>query len=366
MAGNFYLGWVLYNIICIGLLIIQYNHIKKNQYTWFIALLSLSFLILALFGNSISPDYWPYRNLVDLIARTQHPTTHIEYIYIWLIHHIGNNFNLYQLIIYIPQFLIFYLISISLPNKRIILYSYCFAIIGLYPSIVGRFFLFNVVLILGVICIGNNHRIIGITLILISSFLHKLGIFLAPITLLILIFPFRGKNRDLYLISFLFIVLSITVRYIIHNYFNDLFKTLDGVQGSNYLAKEKGYNEGGSFVWQVIYVYQLLTTILLSFYVLYKLHTFFHTFHLCDKLIYKMLLGLTTIATFYFSLGLPDITIGSRIITVSIIPLSYIISILPEYVKISKYHKYIFLSWGIFYLMFNNAYIIGVSHINFR
>ncbi len=366
MAGNFYFGWFLYNIICIGLLVNQYRQIKNNQIKGFIALLSLLFFILALFGNAISPDYWPYRNLVDLIARTQHPTTHVEDIYVWLIHRIGDNFNLYQLIIYFPQFLIFYIITIALSSKKIILYLYCFSIIGLYPSIVGRFFLFNVVLILGVISIGCNHKITGIILIIASSFLHKLGLFLAPITLLILIFPFCPQKRYLLIVLCVFVVLSLTVRYIIENYFMYLFETLDGVQGSNYVAKEEGYNSGGNFMWQIIYIYQHLTTILLSFYVLCKLRGFFNSFTLCDKLIYKMLFWLTVIGTFYFSLGLPDITIGSRIITVAIIPLSYIISIYSNYRKIFRYQKYIYIMWGIFYLMFNNAYIIGVSHMNFR
>lgn len=367
IAYDFYFGWFLYNLICLILLINLPKQIKYNQRKIFIGFYSIFFLLFALFGSSISPDFFSYQKIVKIVSHAKNPITHIEDIYVNIIHIIGDKFTLFQLIIYIPQFISFYLVSTKLNLKNVALYLYVFAIIGLYQSIIGRFYLYNVTFLLGIILIGNRQYFIGVIILILSGFLHKLGFYLTPLIILFLIIPLNLNKKNVRFILILFLFLSISVRFILQNHFAEFINMIDETEGHYYIEKKEGYNSTGSIIWQFIYAYQQITTIILSIYILLKTNKHYVlSCRLIDKIMYQILFWLTLFVCFYYMLGLPDITIGSRILSITTIPLAYFICLLQQYNKISVRQKNFFIIWSLVYLMFNNAYIIGVSHINLK
>ena len=90
---NFYFGWILYNGICIVLMLMLSKRITKSQRNSFLGVFICAFSVLAIFGNAITPDHLVYREIVEVIASTEDPFVHVEEFYIWLIHHIGNILN---------------------------------------------------------------------------------------------------------------------------------------------------------------------------------------------------------------------------------------------------------------------------------
>lgn len=87
-VANFYFGWFLYNLICFSLFLVMFKKISGKEYRILTSLYILACIILSLYGNSISPDYTSYKDIVKEVASTQDPFTHIETIYIVLIHSI--------------------------------------------------------------------------------------------------------------------------------------------------------------------------------------------------------------------------------------------------------------------------------------
>lgn len=367
MVGNFYFGWFIYNLIC-GVLLINFSRtVKLNQIRTAIIIFTASCYLLAIFGNAITPDYIPYQSIIAEIAVTQDPFTHIESIYIYLIHHIGNNYFIYQFILYTIQFIIFYvLISNSLNHCRFcICFMALFSIIGLYNSIGGRAYLCYVTLLYGIVLFHKHKKTAGLVLLVAGIFLHKIGIILSPLFLIATAIPFSLNKTRFILLLICIGSLVIALRYLIHNNFGELLEQVSNVNaaGANYLAKEESQNAGGSLWWKIISLYRTLFFYILSIKVLYLTYKHAQSNQLLN-LLYKISFSLILLSISYLGLGLPDQTIGERLLSAATIPICIITAKLRDYDVYTRKDRYLVITGLLILLMFNNAYIVGTSHVN--
>lgn len=367
MDGNFYFGWLFYNLICGTLLLNFSQKTKLCQNRLILGIFCLSCFLLAIFGNSITPDYIPYKDIISEIARTKDPFTHLEDIYVKLIHNIGNDYFLYQCIIYSIQFILFFfLLSKSLIKcKYIICFMALFAILGLYNAVGGRSGLCYVTTLYGILCFYNQKKILGILFLGLGILLHKFGIILSPLFIIASIIPMSFNRKRLILFLIIVLVAIAVMRYIINACFGDLLDQMSDINaaGANYLAKEESPNEGGSFWWKLIGLYKALFFVLISLRVLYLANRFINDNKIIG-LLYRISIFLITLAIIYYSLGLPDPTIGGRFLSAATIPICIIAALICEYRSYKPSERNICILGLLVYLLFNNAFIVGVSHIN--
>lgn len=367
MVGNFYFGWLFYNLICGTLLLNFSRKTKLCQNRLILGIFCLSCFVLAIFGNSITPDYMPYRDIISEIAQTKDPFTHLEDIYVKLIHNIGDDYFLYQCIIYGIEFILFFfLLSKSIiKSKYIICFMALFAILGLYNAIGGRAGLCYVTTLYGIFCLYNRQKILGILFLILGILLHKFGIILSPLFIIASIIPISFNRKRLIFFLIIVLVAIVVMRYVINNSFGDLLDQMSDINaaGANYLAKEESPNEGGSFWWKLIGLYKTLFFMLISFRVLYLANRFINDNKIIG-LFYRISILLITLAIIYYSLGLPDPTIGGRFLSAATIPICIIVALISEYKPYKHHEKNICILGLLVYLLFNNAFIVGVSHIN--
>ena len=366
---NFYFGWISYNLICFLLiLMLMYSmRIAQRQRNVFLGFFVCLFVIISIFGSAITPDYMNYRELVQMIASTQYPFVHVEEFYIWLIHHIGNNFNLYLCCIYIPLFLVFYKIfTRSCPLENSILFLFSIVVFVFYESIKGRYFLFNVIYLAGIILLVKRKFLLGIFVLCLSFFLHKLSYIALPLIPLFFL-PWRWNKKRIILAILAFTIVLYLIRWVIANNLSEVVLQLHFVEGIGYLERTEGIREGGNLWWQIISIYQTFARFFLAFFILYHLRKFcLLPIGSMERTMYNLLMCTTLVSLFVYGLGLPDSTIAYRSFTVGMIPLCYLLSLLPQYVHITKVQKVFFFWICLFYVMFNNAYIVGVSHYMLR
>lgn len=365
-SGNFYFGWILYDLICIVLILMRGRQIASSQRRILFGLFCFSFAFLAIFGNSITPDTLNYREIVKEVSVTKNPFTHIEEFYVWLIHQIGNNFMLFQICIYAPIFFILYQIftkGIELQNPA--LFLLLFAVLTLYDAIAGRSYLFTLVYLAGIVLLTRKKTVFGIAFLAGSFFLHKVAYIGLPLTVLYFV-PWKLNRK-----TFLFIVILLGGmiawgRHVIDYNLIDTIDTLSsaGVRGANYLTRTEGVHEGGSLWWTVIGNYRKYVRLILSFWVLWHLREIASMPSLsATRVMYFMLLWITLTSIFFYGINLPDATIAGRIAALGGIPLCYMLSICPQYMRLTRTQKFVFFLICFFYLLFNNAYIVGVRNI---
>lgn len=362
-VANFYFGWFLYNLICFSLFLVMFKKISGKEYRILTSLYILACIILSLYGNSISPDYTSYKDIVKEVASTQDPFTHIETIYIVLIHSIGNNLWLFQLCIFIPQFIVLWIIFTYLIklNNPLLFFS-LFSIICLFSSIVGRYYLFISVFILGCVLISKKQRIIGLSALIISFFLHKAAILALPIAL-VSFFDFRITKRKICLIGVVYILFIVFCRHILHNSLDELYIGLGSLEGKDYIMRKEGANEGGSMWWQLIYLFQNIVKYALSISCIYLLRERRPSFMKIDNLMYNLVFWTVLISGFFYMIGLPDNTIAGRILGIGLIPACYLFS-QNKKLLFRTIPKYCVRIIYLIYLILTNAYIVGVSHVN--
>lgn len=360
---NFYFGWILYNLILFTLLLMEYKHVEKSQKKLLLGCYIFLFFILSLFGNAISPDYISYREIVKEVATTQYPFVHIEEFYIGLIHKIGNDFFLYQFCVYVPIWgLIYLLFTKWVWLERPELFLFMFAILSLYSVLTGRQYLFIIVYLFGVVLFANKKYMMGCVCLFVSFFLHKIAYIVLPLTPLIF-FPLKVNTKQFVILGILVTFLVGKGRDMIEN--NLMYEILASyeVAGSSYLFKTEGANAGGSFWWKLIDTYQTGVKFLLIFFVLYRLRriVFLPVFSI-NRVMYFLLFWVSIVSLLFYGLNLPDSTIAQRTLGIGLIPLCYLCSLLPKYVVIKRWYRMCFVWILFFYMMFNNAYIVGVSH----
>lgn len=361
--ANFYFGWILYNLIFFTLIMTRYKHFQKNQSKLILGLYLSLFFILCLFGNAISPDYISYREIVNEVAGTQYPFVHIEKFYIWLIHQIGRDFFLYQFCIYVPIWgLVYLLFTKWIRLERPVLFLFLFVILSLYGVLSGRQYLFIIVYLFGVVLLVNKKYMIGYVCLFVSFFLHKIAYIAIPLTPLFFI-PWKLNRKQLLILSILLAVGVVKGREMIAD--NLMYEILASYQvaGSSYVIKMEGTNAGGSLWWKFIATYQTGVKFLLIFFVLYRLRriAFLPVFSI-NRVMYFLLFWVSIVSLFFYGLNLPDSTIAQRTLGIGLIPLCYLYSLLPKYVVIKRWYRMCFVWILFFYMMFNNAYIVGVSH----
>lgn len=363
ISFNFYLGWILYNTIFGILMLMLSKHVMKSQKNYFIGFFMCAFSVLAIFGNAITPDHLAYRGMVAEIASTKDPFVHVEEFYIWLIHHIGNKFFLYQICVYIPVFVsIYWIFTHGCHLDNVILFLFTFTVIGVYSIIKGRSDLFTVIYLVGIVLLTKKRVIFGCILLFLSFFLHKVSFIALPLIPLFFL-PWKWNKKRMLVACFLFIFIVSIGRYLIETNLSEIFQTLNFVQGVDYLVKEESINDGGSLWWQIIARYQVCVRFLLSFWVLYHLREFCSMpIGSLGRTMYYLLFWITVLSLFIYGINLPDKTIAGRTFNIGIIPLCYFISLLPHRMSINRIQKVCFFLLCLLYQLFNNAYIVGVSH----
>lgn len=364
IVSNFYFGWGFYNFLIISLFIfyISRKKIKLSQYKYFVLIYSALFLILAVFGSSITADYWPYREIVDTISTTKDPFVHVESFYKWWVPYVDNNYQLYLLILFFSTFLIFYFVTCFLNPIDIVLFLFSYSVLFLYNSIAGRQILFNMFYVFTILLFLKKYWLPALFSLLLCFYLHKVAILGLPILLLLFI-PLN--RRTVIFIIFLFIGLSLVLRYIINNYLGDVMMGVKGVDGANYLTKEEGANAYGSLWWKVIYIYQISVKYLLAFWVLFVSKNYcFSSSSLIVRVMYRLLFWVILISLLLYSLNMPDNTIAGRCFGLAIIPTCYLLSNITQFCRVKFMFVFSFCVILIIYMMFNNAYIVGVSHGN--
>ena len=367
MEGNFYFGWLLYNLIC-GILLLNFSSkVKLCQNRLILGIFCLSCFLLAIFGNSITPDYIPYKDIISEISRTRDPFTHLEDIYVKLIHIIGNNYFLYQCIIYGIQFIMLYFLASKsiIKSKYIICFMALFAVLGLYNSIGGRAGLCYVTTLYGILCFDNQQRIWGILMLALGCLLHKIGFVLAPLFMVVSVIPISFNRKKIILLGIIILGVIAVMRHIINTSFGDLLDQMSDISaaGANYIAKEVGPNEGGSIWWKLIGFYNTLFFILISCRILYIANRFIKDNRMI-RLYYRISISLITLSIIYYSLGLPDPTIGDRFLSSATIPICIIAALISEYRPYKHCEKNIYILGLLILLMLKNSFIFGVSHIN--
>lgn len=359
---HFYFGWILYDLLCAILMLLVSKRVVFTQKNLFIGCFIIAFIILAVFGNAISPDYGNYVEILDEIASTKDPFVHVEKFYIWLIRQIGKDFYLYQACVYVPSFIAIYLMftkGCRLSNP--ILFLLLFAILVLYSFIVGRLYLFIAVYLLAFTLLAHKKYLLGVILLACSFLFHKLSYIALPLALLYFL-PLRLNKKQFFLLGILFVGLLVGVQYLLENYFLELFQSLGAIPGNDYLLRTEGANAGGSLWWQIIYAYQISIRFLFAFIVLYYLKDFaslsVFTF---NRMMYVIVFWASLGSLFFYCVDLPDQTIAGRTFSVGLIPLCYLFSQLPNFISVKRWHKVTFFFICLFYMMFNNAYIVGLS-----
>lgn len=363
LISNFYFGWFLYNIICVSLLMVMFKRINDRDYTMLLNVYTVLCIIFALFGNSISPDFTSYRDIVKEVAATKEPFTHIESVYISIIHEIGNNLWLFQCCIFIPQFLLIWLIFTKYVKLRnSLLFIAFFSIVCLFSTIVGRYYLFISFFLLGCILVAKNKKIIGILLIIISFFLHKAAILAIPIAMLSF-FKLHLTYRRAIVFFTLYFVVIIVCRHLLQNSLDELYLGLGNLEGKDYIMKKEGINAGGSLWWQFIYLFQNFVKYTLSISCLYYLRQEYIKYDRVDMLMYNLILWTVLISGFFYLIGLPDNTIAGRILGIGLIPSCYLFS-QEKRLMLKAIPKYMVSLAYVIYLILTNAYIVGVSRVN--
>lgn len=359
ISAKFYFGWILYNIIAFVffILLLSGHGIKREQNTMFLSFNIILFIILSVFGNCITPDYESYREIVETIATTKDPFVHVEKFYIWWISYIGNNFFLYLLLLYLVSYSFIYYSFRLLHISNIILFLFVYVVFILYYSMSGRQFLFNAVFFTGMILLAKRHWLSSLIIIFTSVFLHKIAYIAIPLLLIC----FLSLNRRLItIILCLFPIVAIIGNYFVDYYLNDIFLEINWLAGSNYLVKDS--TVGGSLWWSVISFYHTSVNYLCSFYVLYYMRNIRSSVRKVDRIMYSMLFWCVYISLLFYAFNLPDKTIASRVSSLSLLPLCYLFSQLPGFIYLKKEYKIIFFFVCLFYMLFNDVYIVGISH----
>ncbi len=356
---NFYFGWMLYNVIIIILLSFLFFDKKVPAYQsgLFLFLCFFLFFFLALFGNRITPDYPSYKEIV--VSYLNIEDSHIEDFYKYVIPYLGGNYFFYVFFSNLVSFLTLYVVLVKLKLCNNEIFLSLFSVLLLYYWINGRQYVFYSVYILGVVFLAEKKYVYSISFLLFSFFLHKISI-LAFLFLFLSGINLKGTRMCFVLFSF--IVLLILCNCFIDDYVEYLF--LDeklNFSGMYYLTLDEGRHDRGSMWWMIIRVYQMTVNFIFSFYLLWNLRKI-QFYSRINRVMYSLLFWSTLASLFFCSLNLPDDTYARRTFTLGLIPMCYLFSILPEYLNLSRMHKISFFIFFLFYIVFNNIYIMGIRN----
>lgn len=318
MYFSFNIGWVLYNLLAGFTILNMYKKVPMHQRSITITVYIVLAWILSIFGNAISPDYTSYKEIVEMVSATKDPFTHVEDIYVWLIHKIGNNLLYFQFLIFSVQFIVLWILFDKVWNiHHPLFFLALFSTFALYSAIVGRYYLFISIFTLGLSLIVQKRFFWGWTLFIISIFLHKGAVMAIPIGLLALL-NIKVTKKKVYLLLILLIIANILLRKILTSDIEEAYSAVSEINGSNYLLNTEGANEGGSLWWQIIYGYQDLFKYLFGGIIVILIGKNLKQLDNRDRILYNFFAYVYIASVFIRTLGLPDTTLSGRLFTLSI------------------------------------------------
>lgn len=350
-----YIGWSLYDLLCLFLFIAIGFHLKfkKKQ---IVALCISVAIIIAIFGNAITMDYRAYWKIMQQIVYGSHKYIHLEPIYVKLINTIGLNYELWQAIIFLPAYIGFLFIIRNLKIHNIELFLFMFVVLVMYYDCIGsRQFLFVTLYYWGIISLANKNWLLGILLLTVSAFCHKMAYMALPL----IPFYFISLKNKLGKIVVLTIVATIVVRFLIAP-FIEILSVITGGKGGGYL-EENVTGNAGSIWWTVIRNINSFIRLGLLWYSLYITRSLVSSTNNIKRIIYSLVFITSCGSMFFRYLGF-DGTISYRLLTLGDIGFCYLFTLIPEFKKITSFQKVLFSVSMIIYWIMTNAYIKGVSN----
>ncbi len=349
-----YFGWGVYDLLCLISFISIGFHLKyrKNQ---IITLFLLGALFIAIFGNAITMDYRSYWKIIQQVIYGSHKFIHLEAVYIEIINRIGLNYALWQAIIYIPSYIILFFIIKKLKIERIELFFFMFVVLIMYYDCIGsRQFLFVSIYYLGIIYLAEKKWLIGIAILCISVFFHKMAYMAIPLIPLFFI-PLKNKFGKIVILT---IVATIIARIMLAP-FIDMLSLLMGNNGNEYLNESAG--NSGSIWWTIIGKYTHFVRFILLWYCLYITKKSAISPNNIQRTIYSLVFFTSCGSLFFEYLGI-DGTISYRLMSLGAIGFCYLFTLIPQYRHITKFQQVLFGLSMVGYWILTNAYIKGVSN----
>lgn len=358
---SFYFGWGLYNIIIISLLYLYFINHKSGRITLFVCV--IAFIILALYGSIIGPDYWPYNRIVENVSLYGINTknTHLEDIYLYILPYLGNNYMSFQILIYVSSFVMLYYVYSRYQAK----YNYnitagllFFSILGLYLSLVSRQFLSTMCICVFIVLYHDKKYLVSLIFLILAVLFHKSSYILVPLLFLSMMFDLNKKKVILMLcvLPILIVVGYSLVRYL-QNY---IFSVADmNKNGAVYMIAGDSA-KAGSIWWTIVEVVQFIVNMLLSFWVLHKMANMkLYGIHL---FLYKYLFWITYVALLFYFLPLENKSISTRVMYMYPVIVSLLIPFIIQ--KTKQYKRAIIYVLLLLFLFLTNVYIRGVANGN--
>jgi hypothetical protein len=144
------------------------------------------FLLFFCLFDKTSGDYFHYQEIVENIYSSRDYSTHLEFIYVWIIRLVGGNYFLFRLLIWGTAILLYYKMIDRLKLDKL-LSIWSFIIISLVNFSYPRVSLGLIILFLGCTYLLNKsilNKILGILLVVFSIFFHKTIYLILPILIL--------------------------------------------------------------------------------------------------------------------------------------------------------------------------------------
>lgn len=357
-AIKFYFGWVVYNLLCLFLfcLILSHNRMKGNQQVKLILTVAC---IIAIFGNAITMDYRSYWRIIQRVILGSQWHIHLEPIYLYLIDKIGANYILWQACIYIPSYLIMYKIIKYLNIYQKEIFLFVFGVLILYYDCIGsRQFLFIVLYYLGIILVVRKRLLYGFAVLFISYFFHKMAYMALPLLLLYLI-PLRERLFKVIIIT---LVATISVRILLIPFIELISGALEISVGLDYISNEESVSSAGSIWWVIIGKYTHFVRLFLLWFCLYKVRNVCKYGNSIQRIIYAVVFWTSCCSFFFENIGLTNGTIAYRLLSLGSIGFCYLFTLIPEYYRVTKCQRAIFIIAMMGYFILTNAYIKGVGN----
>lgn len=372
LVEDFSFGWITYNLLYFFFIYLIFHKIKESQNYLLNIVTCTVILLIALFGNAITPDFNSYISLVKDIKNTLHPEkiNDIEPVYKYIIHHFANSHFLFQTIIFISQIILFFIIISSLKYHNLPIFYLFFITLCLYWGFIsGRSSLYIYFYIFGLFLFAfYKQRLLGLGFIFISMFLHKSAFYFIPLISLLLFLPIHKILNNKLLIIIFFIIFTlflILIKNLLSQIFDNII-TIDGFEGEGYIRRQYSLHEGKSLIWDLIFKIQISIFIFSVFILLYKYKYIYNRFNQFLKIMYKLLFWISTLTIFYFLLDLPDDTIGTRLLTIAYLPFCIFISSKEIYKTITKRNLYLICILTFIYMLCTNLYILGVARTTYK
>lgn len=365
MFLSYFFGLISYNIIAIlSIIIINYRwKVKPRQRNELIVLFTLICFLIFSLGNVITNDYYPYKEIIEIIKSTKNPNVHVEQFWINTIQYLRPSHEGYIVSLGLVSFTIFYFLIRNLKPQNLTLFLALWFIFEFVGTITSRAILFYMTFYLGLTLFGNHRRLIGIIIIVLSFFIHKTG-YIASMLFILSILSISKKFQII--ILSIIILLALILKTTIMSNINDIYESiaLYGIPGSSYLLHDENLNVIGNIIWSILPEISDLIMSGFILYILYKSSLFLSYFpKILKQFYYFCFWGIS----FYIGLriiNLPDPTICGRTLAVISLPALYLFCELKRFYSYSYYNnKWLVILCFIFFIC-SDIRMLRVALIN--